>query len=109
MDMDTGKLHRSFGDYARRYTVQAKGLIGTQREVYVCGTVVSTRISRSGNLWINLDKQFPNQIFSVYIPKDDLINFSYDVEKELLYKQVCIKGRVENLNKVPTMKIRKEN
>ncbi|MEM1360084.1 MAG: DNA/RNA non-specific endonuclease, partial [Bacteroidota bacterium] len=61
-------------------TVMAQGQMKTGREVTVVGTVVSTRYSRSGNFWLNLDKKFPNQLFSVFIRKKDLVNFSYDLQ-----------------------------
>lgn len=83
-------------------------LVGGKRigkESKVCGTVVSTKISRAGHLWINLDKKFPNQIFSSFIRKDDLTNFSYDAEKYLLNKKVCIEGKVENMNGTPTINV----
>ena len=59
-------------------TVQSRQYMGKGTEINVCGTVVSTRYSRSGNLWLNIDKRFPNQIFSVFIRKKDLPNFSFD-------------------------------
>jgi len=58
---------------------------------------------------MNIDKQFPNQIFSVYIKKEDLVNFSYRPEKEMLYKQVCFLGKVQNFNGTPTIQIEKED
>jgi len=90
-------------------TVQSKRYVGKGKEIRVCGTVVSTRLSKKGNLWMNIDKQFPNQIFSVYIKKEDLVNFSYRPEKEMLYKQVCFLGKVQNFNGTPTIQIEKED
>ncbi len=89
-------------------TVQAKRFAGRGKKVKVCGTVVSTRLSKKGNLWMNLDKQFPNQIFSVYIRKKDLVNFSFQPEKELLYKQVCFEGKVQDFNGTPTIQVARE-
>lgn len=89
-------------------TIQARRYMGNGEEIEVCGTVVSTRRSRSGNLWMNVDKQFPNQVFSVFIKKKDLINFSYQPEKELLHQQVCFKGTVQNFNGTPTMNVVQE-
>jgi endonuclease G len=57
-------------------TIQAKGLAGSSKEFTVCGTVVGTRISRAGNILLNLDKQFPNQIFTVFIKKEFIPNFT---------------------------------
>jgi endonuclease G, mitochondrial len=89
-------------------TVQAKRYMGSGEEVTVCGTVVSTRYSRSGNLWLNIDKRFPNQIFSVFVRKKDLPNFSYDPKKVLDSKQVCFTGEVEDFSGSPTMNIERE-
>lgn len=86
-------------------TVQSRQYMGKGAEINVCGTVVSTRYSRSGNLWLNIDKRFPNQIFSVFIRKKDLSNFSYDPQAVLANKKVCFRGEVENFSGTPTMNI----
>jgi len=89
-------------------TVQARRHMGSNKEVTVCGTVVSTRYSRSGNLWLNIDTQFPNQIFSVYISKKDLVNFDYQPDKMLENQKVCFEGKIQEINSTPTMKLQKE-
>lgn len=89
-------------------TVQAKLYMGKGEEITVCGTVVGTRRSRSGNAWLNLDKQFPNQIFSVFVRKEDLPNFSYNPDEYLLNKKVCFTGKVENFSGTPTMNVEVE-
>lgn len=89
-------------------TVQAKRYQGTGQEINVCGTVVSTRYSRSGNLWLNVDKQFPNQIFSVFIRKKDLPNFSYKADEVLANTAACFLGKVEDFNGTPTMNVGRE-
>lgn len=93
-----------------------KGLFNTQQaqyhvgdEVTICGTVVSTRFSsRSGNTYLNLDKQFPNQIFTVTIYKDDRKHFSYAPEEELDGVQICVTGKVETFKDVPGITVSKE-
>ncbi|RZM14500.1 MAG: DNA/RNA non-specific endonuclease, partial [Pedobacter sp.] len=57
-------------------TSNAKASANRNEEITVCGTVVGTRISKAGNILINLDKQFPNQVFTVFIKKEDIVNFS---------------------------------
>jgi len=89
-------------------TVQAKMHTKSKKKITVCGTVVSTRYSRSGNLWLNLDKKFPNQIFSVYIPKKALVNFSYDPEETFSGKTIKITGKIQDFDGVPTMRLEKE-
>ena len=89
-------------------TVQAKMQAGNNRTVTVVGHVVSTRYSRSGNLWLNLDKQFPNQIFSVFIRKKDLVNFSGDPRAKFDGQLVAIKGQVRDFNGTPTINLERE-
>lgn len=89
-------------------TAQAKIYMGSDQVINVCGQVVSTRYSRSGNLWLNLDKKFPNQIFSVYIRKADLVNFPFDGEKHWIDQKVCFTGKVQNMNGTPTIRIERE-
>lgn len=89
-------------------TVQAKRHVNSGKRITVVGKVVSTRYSRSGNLWLNIDKQFPNQIFSVFIKKEDLINFSYDPERQLAGKVIAVKGKIRELNGTPTLQLGKE-
>ncbi len=89
-------------------TVQAQLYMGKGERVTVCGTVVSTKLSSKGNVFLNLDKQFPNQIFSVTIFKDRLINFTYDPENFLYGKKIYVTGVITKYNGVATMNIENE-
>ncbi|MEM9835099.1 MAG: DNA/RNA non-specific endonuclease [Bacteroidota bacterium] len=89
-------------------TVHAKRHMGSGKTIWVAGTVVSTRYSRSGNLWLNLDKKFPNQVFSVFIRKQDLANFSYDPKAAFEGKVIAVKGKIQDFNGVPTINLSKE-
>ena len=89
-------------------TVQAKRYQGSGRKVNICGTVVSTKRSKKGNIFLNLDKKFPNQIFSITIWKDKVPNFSYQPEQELMSKQICVTGLVRDFNGVATMNVEQE-
>ncbi len=84
-------------------TVEARQLIDYHRNVTVCGTVVATHKSGKGNIFINLDKVFPDQLFSVTIFKDNVINFEYKPEIYLMDKKVCFKGKVSEYNGIPSM------
>jgi len=64
-------------------TVQAKLYTGQGKKITVAGKVVSSRYSQAGNLWFNLDKQYPNQIFLVMIRKKNLKNFAGDPKAEI--------------------------
>jgi endonuclease G len=90
-------------------TVQARNFIGKNDNIRVCGTVVSTKLSGKGNIFINLDKKFPNQIFSISIFKDNTGNFSYKPELFLMGKTICVTGKITNFNGTPTVNIPNEN
>ena len=84
-------------------TSQAKQFYDYPKEVEICGTVVSTHKSRKGHIFINLDKSFPNQIFTATIWKSNIVNFSYKPEVFLINKQVCIKGKVKDYQGTPSI------
>ncbi len=88
-------------------TIQAKQYIGNSKTVHICGTVVSARASRKGNILINLDQHYPNQLFTIFIKKENIINFSYDPEKELMGQQICVRGTVSSFSNAPAMFINK--
>lgn len=89
-------------------TIQSKLYVGTGKDITVCGTVVSARTTGKGNVFINLDKNFPNQVFSAIVLKDDLLNFSYDPSKALQGQQLCITGAVNEFGGTPTMMVNDE-
>lgn len=86
-------------------TIMAPSATGSSRNVIVVGKVVSGRVSRAGNVLLNLDKQYPNEIFTVFIKKEDLVNFGYDPVAFLKGKRVAVTGRVSDLGGKPTMYI----
>lgn len=88
-------------------TVQAKYQVNAKATI--CGTVVDAKFSEgSGNTFLNLDKRFPNDIFSVSIWKSDRVNFSYQPEVLLLNKQICVTGMIRENNGKPTVSIANE-
>jgi endonuclease G, mitochondrial len=89
-------------------TTQAQIYMGKGERVTVCGTVVSTKLSSKGNIFINLDKQFPNQVFSISIFKDKTVNFTYKPEEFLKGKKICVTGIITKYNGTPTMNIENE-
>ena len=89
-------------------TMVAKESANRNEEIFVCGTVVGARTSKAGNILLNLDKQFPNQIFTVFIKKEDIINFNYKPEELLKGKIICVKGKVIDLGGTPAMYIKNE-
>lgn len=89
-------------------TVQAQSLVGLKEPCSVCGTVVGARVSRAGNIMLNLDRQFPNQTFTVFVKKAQLPNFSYVPDKALKDKMICANGLIVDLNGTPTMFVESE-
>lgn len=90
-------------------TVQARLYMGRNEEIKVCGKVVSVRASRKGNILINLDQQYPNELLTVFINKDKLVNFSYDPIVNWKDKYMVVKGKVNTLGNIPVMYVEKEN
>lgn len=89
-------------------TVQARKFINSGRKKEVCGTVVSTHLSKNGHTFVNLDKAFPNQIFSLTIWKSNTHNFSYLPHIELKEKKVCVTGKITENKGVATMNVENE-
>jgi endonuclease G len=91
-------------------TEQAAFYAGKRDEITVCGKVVSTKLSSKGNIFLNLDKPFPNHIFTVTIFKDQVSNFSYLPHEFLKDKTICIQGTVtKDANGVAGMIIKNES
>lgn len=90
-------------------TVQAKLYMGRNQEIKVCGKVVSARTSRNGNVLINLDQRYPNELFTVFINKEQLVNFSYNPLENWKDKYLVVRGKVSNLGGVPVIYVEREN
>ncbi len=75
---------------------EAAKFIGQSKTV--CGHVASTfyaRSSRGAPTFINLDKAYPNQIFTVVIWQDDRYKFPGPPEREYKDKDVCVSGVIK--------------
>ncbi|MBL4670242.1 MAG: DNA/RNA non-specific endonuclease [Flavobacteriales bacterium] len=90
-------------------TIQAKRNMGTGKKMTIRGTVVDARRTRNGHLFFNLDKSYPNQIFTIAIWKKNIVNFSYDPLTEWKGKEITLKGKIADFDGIPTMIIEKEN
>lgn len=84
-------------------TVDAKLYMGDGSKINVVGQVVSTRKSQKGNILINIDKQFPNQIFTIFIRKEHIANFPYDPEEYLKGKTIVVKGQINKMGGTPVI------
>ena len=79
----------------------------SNKVINVCGTVVGTRYSKKGHAWLNLDKKFPNQVFSIMVRKEDLVNFPFDPVTEYTDQELCFEGRVEKWGDLIVMQVKK--
>lgn len=80
---------------------EAKNHVGEKSTV--CGTVVSTRFARQSRgqpTFLNLDKPYPNPIFTVVIWGTDREKFG-DPETNFRDKQVCVTGKISIYRGVP--------
>jgi hypothetical protein len=80
---------------------EAKNHVG--EKATVCGEVASTRYaasSRGNPTFINLDKPYPNQIFTVLIWGSDRPKFG-DPENMYRSKHICVMGKISDYKGVP--------
>ncbi|MFK7979413.1 MAG: hypothetical protein AB8G86_05500, partial [Saprospiraceae bacterium] len=84
-------------------TIIGKRQANHNKPVYICGTVVRARTTRKGNVLFNLDKAYPNEIFNVFINKDNLIHFPNNPATDYLNQQVCAYGQVGKIGTTPTV------
>jgi endonuclease G len=90
-------------------TSQVKEYIG--KDACVCGKVVSTKFSENGKTnptYINLDKKYPEQVFTLMIFGQDRQNFSYKPEEFLQGKTICVKGKIGEYKGSPQIIANKE-
>jgi hypothetical protein len=80
---------------------EAKNHVG--EKATVCGEVASTHYaarSRGNPTFINLDKPYPNQIFTVLIWGSDRPKFG-DPEETYRSKSICVTGKISDYKGVP--------
>ena len=90
-------------------TTQVKDYIG--KDACVCGKVVSAKFNENGKTnptYINLDKKYPEQVFTLMIFGQDRTNFSYKPEEFLQGKTICVKGKVAEYKGSPQIIANKE-
>jgi|SRR5215831_8278677 len=75
---------------------QAINFAGTNQTV--CGKVVSSKFlskQPSAATFLNLDRPYPDQIFTAEILAENRSRFPYPPEVELMNKNICVSGLVE--------------
>ena len=74
----------------------------------VCGKVVSTFYAQSSKgkpTFLNLDKAYPNQIFTIVIWKDDRSKFEHSPEDFYKGKNICVTGTITEYNGEPQIEV----
>jgi hypothetical protein len=82
-------------------TPEAKSHVG--EKATVCGDVVSAHHAartRGNPTFINLDKPYPEQVFTVLIWGSDRPKFG-DPEEEYRGKHICVTGKIADHNGIP--------
>ena len=81
-------------------TSQAKDFIG--KEVILKGTVASYKMAGEGKStnYINVDKAYPNNVFTIVIPNYALDKLGFKIE-DSKGKQIIVRGKVEIYEKDP--------
>ena len=72
-------------------TLEAKKHIDSYRRV--CGTFIKTN-TKNGNIYLNLDRVYPDEILTVMIPKKDIAKFEGDIFKKIEGKQIGIQAKI---------------
>jgi endonuclease G len=101
-------LNKDYGNN-KFNTIQAKENIG--KYCTICGKAVSIKYVQNGKsnpTYINLDKKFPDQLFTIVIYEDVRKKLSYIPEEKLMNKKVCVTGKVEQYKGIPQIVLQKE-
>jgi DNA/RNA endonuclease YhcR with UshA esterase domain len=70
----------------------------------VCGDVVSARYANTSKgepTFLNLDRPYPNQVFTVVIWGNNRSKFGAAPEETLKGKRICVSGRITAYDGVP--------
>lgn len=76
-------------------TAEAKAFIG--REATVCGIVKSARSAANSNrrpTFLNLDKPYPQQVFTIVIFEENRSKFAVPPEEQFKDKSICVTGKI---------------
>lgn len=76
----------------------------------VCGEVVSTRYAPSTNgepTFLNLERPYPNQIFTALIWGDDRPRFDRPPEEHFRDRRICVTGTIGSYRGVPQIIVRR--
>ena len=95
--------------YSKKYITPAEAINYIGQEMTVCGVVASTKyasFSKGQPTFLNLDKPYPNQIFTVVIWGEDREKF--DKPPEIYYKgkRICVHALISSYRDIPQITVR---
>jgi len=89
-------------------TQEAKNNIN--KLVTICGTVVGMNENKnSDSLLFYIDKNSPEEIFTIIIYTKKLMFFNYKLEEKLITAHICVTGTITENNGKPSMVVNSEN
>lgn len=78
----------------------------------VCGEVASTRYAPTANgepTFLNLDRPYPNQVFTALIWGEDRPRFDRAPEEHLRGRRICVTGKITEYRGTPQIVVRRSN
>lgn len=102
----------SIGSIKTTKTVKPQNLKKYNKQyIRTCSIVTGVYISKGKGkpIFLNFGRNYPNQLFSAVIWKNNRNKFSYNPAKKLLNKQVCIKGEVSLYKSKPSINLKDES
>lgn len=108
-DPEKTTLNKHYGSN-KLNTLEAQKNIG--KECTVCGKAVSIKLVDNGKTnptYINLDKKFPEHLFTIVIYDAVRKKLGYIPEEKLLQKEICITGKIEQYKGIPQIVLQKES
>lgn len=75
----------------------------------VCGTVASATFARSARgqpTFLNLDRAYPHQVFTVVIWGSERLQFDPPPEVAYANRQICVTGRIRTFRGIPEIVVR---
>ena len=87
--------------------IEAHKYIGNVKTV--CGKVVESRFVSSGlghPTYLNIDRSYPNPVFTIVIWGNDRNNFDPNPEGHYLYESICVMGLIQSHEGVAQIEIK---
>jgi len=98
-----------FLSYSKKYITPAEAINYIGQEKTVCGVVASTKyafFTKGQPTFLNLDKPYPNHIFTVVIWGKDRVKFSKPPETYYKGKRICVHGLISSYRDIPQITVK---